>query len=256
MRSTFALTLAAALAMLATDSNAGPGSGSSGGSRASSSASTSTRSAASIGAGAGSRASSAPSLRGATSAGAGAGMRSAARPAAARPYGQLGTRAASTARRSLLGAGPQPSSRLTQIIRERERSGPGWIGTAVLIALLSQHDLSASDRSWIQDKIDALKGEEGGSAAAALLPAVSRSFTVTGASQLLHIGRAASIDIATSVPAAELACQIEGAATQPVVSHSASAANITWTPDRAGAYILNCRAGKHIERRVLRVAAN
>jgi len=256
MRSTHALTLATALAMLATESNAGPGSGSSGGSRASTSTSTSTRSTASIGPGAGGRASSAPSVRGPTSAGAGAGMRSAARPAAARPYKQLGRQSPSTARRSLLGAGPQPSSRLTQIIRERERSGPGWIGTAVLVALLSQHDLSASDRSWIQGKIDALNEDEEGGGAAALLPAVSRPFTVTGASQPLHIGRAASIDIATSMPAAGLACQIEGAATQPVVSHGASAANITWTPDRAGAYILNCRAGKHIERRVLRVAAN
>lgn len=254
MRSTFAFTLAAVLAVLATESNAGSGGSPSGASRASSS--TSTRSPASVGPSVGGRASAA-AMRGPGSAGASARTRSPARPAAARPFGQFGARSSNTVRRSLLGAGARPSPRLTQIIRERERSGPGWIGTAVLVALLSQHDLSASDRSWIQNKIDALKGEEEVDAVAALLPPVSRPFTVTGASQPMHAGRPASIDIAAAgISISDLECAIDGATAQPDLSRRGAAAIITWTPDRAGAYILNCRAGKHIERRVLRVAAN
>jgi hypothetical protein len=121
----------------------------------------------------------------------------------------------------------------------------------------AQHDLSASDRSWIQNKIDALKGAEEGDAVAALLPPVSRPFTVTGASQPMQTGRPASINIAAAgILISDLACAIDGATAQPDVSRRGAAASITWTPDRAGAYILICRAGKHIERRVLRVAAN
>lgn len=48
----------------------------------------------------------------------------------------------------------KPSPQLQTIIREKERSGPGWIGTGLLIYLLSQHDLSSSDRQWIQSRLD------------------------------------------------------------------------------------------------------
>lgn len=50
-------------------------------------------------------------------------------------------------------SGPQPSPQLQTIIREKEASGPGWLGTAGLIWLLSQHDLSSSDREWINNRL-------------------------------------------------------------------------------------------------------
>lgn len=255
MRSTIALTLATALAILSAESNAGPGSSSSGGSRGSAPAAA-TRGGTSVAAGAGGRA-SAPAARGATSTGPSASGRSSARPAAARPYGQLGARRSHPARQSLLASGKPPSPHLTQIIRERERSGPGWIGTAVLIALLSQHDLSASDKSWIQGKINALDEEGEDNVAQALLPPVQRPMSITGVAQPLHAGQSTTITVAASgMPADAVACNIEGAAAQPVVSARDRVASLSWTPERAGAYILKCRAGKHIERRILRVAAN
>ncbi|MDC7872153.1 hypothetical protein TH60_21965 [Pantoea ananatis] len=57
--------------------------------------------------------------------------------------------------RSLLNSsGPQPSARLQTIIREKEASsGPGWVGTAALIWLLSQHDLSSGDRAWLNERL-------------------------------------------------------------------------------------------------------
>lgn len=255
MRSTYAFTLAAVLAILAAESNAGPGNSSSGGSRASSPAAT--RGGASLGAGAAGRASSTASVRGGGSKGPSAGTRSSARPAAARPYGKLGTRSSLPARRSLLTTGTPPSPRLTQIIRERERSGPGWIGTAVLIALLSQHDLSAADRSWIQGKIDALEAEGEGDEVQALLPPAQRPMSITGVTQPLRAGQSATFAVAAGgIPADAVACDIEGATTQPAVSSRDRVASLTWTPERSGAYIMNCRAGKYIERRILRVAPN
>lgn len=253
MRSTYVFTIAAILAVLATESNAGPGSSSSSGSRASPSAST--RGSTLGGTGVGSRTSSTAPGRGAASTGSGAGNRSAARPSAVRPYGQQGVR--SSSRRSLLSAGTPPSPRLTQIIRERERSGPGWIGAAVLIALMSQHDLSASDRSWIQGKIDALGAEGDGDTAEALLPAVQQPMSISGASQPLYIGQSAAISVTSSGKAVDsVACDIEGADTQPVVSSRDRTTSVIWTPEHAGAYILNCRAGDHAERRILRVTSN
>jgi len=56
--------------------------------------------------------------------------------------------------RSLLsGSGPRPSARLQTIIREKEASGPGWVGTAALVWLLSRHDLSSGDRAWINERL-------------------------------------------------------------------------------------------------------
>lgn len=52
-----------------------------------------------------------------------------------------------------------PSEKLQTVIREKERSGPGWIGTGLLVWLLSQHDLSSSDRHWIEKQIDESKNE-------------------------------------------------------------------------------------------------
>ena len=48
----------------------------------------------------------------------------------------------------------KPSPQLQTIIREKESSGPGWIGTGFLIYLLSQHDLSSSDKNWIQSQLN------------------------------------------------------------------------------------------------------
>jgi hypothetical protein len=255
MRSTCVFTIAAILAVLATESNAGPGSSSSSGSRASPSAST--RETTLGGTGVGSRTSSTAPRRGAASTGLGVGNRSAARPSAVRPYGQQGVRSSVPSRRSLLSAGTPPSPRLTQIIRERERSGPGWIGAAVLIALMSQHDLSASDRSWIQGKIDALDAEGDGDTAEALLPAVQQPMSISGASQPLIIGQSAAISVTSSGKAVDsVACDIEGADTQPVVSSRDRTTSVIWTPEHAGAYILNCRAGDRAERRILRVTSN
>ncbi|MBT1917552.1 hypothetical protein KK004_21465 [Enterobacter hormaechei subsp. xiangfangensis] len=52
-----------------------------------------------------------------------------------------------------------PSEKLQTVIREKERSGPGWMGTALLVWLLSQHDLSSSDKAWVNQQIAQAKKE-------------------------------------------------------------------------------------------------
>lgn len=48
----------------------------------------------------------------------------------------------------------KPSEKLQTVIQEKESSEPGWVGTGLLVWLLSQHDLSTSDREWVQSRID------------------------------------------------------------------------------------------------------
>ncbi|SAI38528.1 Uncharacterised protein [Enterobacter hormaechei] len=52
-----------------------------------------------------------------------------------------------------------PSEKLQTVIREKEQSGPGWMGTALLVWLLSQHDLSSSDKAWVNQQIAQAKKE-------------------------------------------------------------------------------------------------
>jgi hypothetical protein len=48
-----------------------------------------------------------------------------------------------------------PSPQLqARIEREQQRNGPGWLGTAALVWLFSQHDISPSDRTWISSQLE------------------------------------------------------------------------------------------------------
>lgn len=177
---------------------------------------------------------------------------------AARPAGRTASGASTgVGRRSLLGTGSQPSPRVTEIIRERESSGPGWLGTVFLISLLSQHDLSASDRSWVQEKLAELRTDAEDEEP--LIPAAKPKvvMTIKGVADPLHIGVPATFSVAAATsgkPLANIACTIDGSNAQPTTTHQTSPATVTWVPEREGAYILNCKAGGRNERRVLRVA--
>lgn len=63
-----------------------------------------------------------------------------------------------TAAPSRIGATPdtlRPSPQLqARIEREQQRNGPGWLGTAALVWLFSQHDISPSDRTWISSQLE------------------------------------------------------------------------------------------------------
>lgn len=205
------------------------------------------------------RASSSTS-RGSTAVRTGSSIRGFAPSSALRP-----SRTVPAARRSLLSSGTQPSSRVTEIIRERESSGPGWIGTAFLVSLLSQHDLSASDRSWIEGRISSLRaeerGEDGGDGPDPLLPPAKPNVAValSGAAVPLESGVPAAMELiatANGRPATSLECSVKGDTTTRTTLRRPGVLGITWTPDHPGVYILDCTADGHHERRLLRVAAH
>lgn len=166
--------------------------------------------------------------------------------------GGLRTSPAGRQSQSLLQNSAPASPRLTQIIRERENSsGPGWLGTAFLVSLLSQHDLSSSDRGWIENRIAELKqdGEP-----AALLPAVrpAITFNYVGLKPSYkvgdHIEITANANDATKKPA-PVECNLQGA----LVKNETGRANVEWKPVTTSVKIMICRAGGHQDRRLIRI---
>ena len=153
-------------------------------------------------------------------------------------------------RRSLLSqTGPQPSPQVSEIIRERESSGPGWLGTAFLISLLSRHDLSDSDRSWINSRIDSVRNEQPDEAPA-LLPAVKPKvqFTFEGLDAPHPIGMPAKVTVSATLNGQPVPVSCEHPAAMNQNGHTV----IAWTPEAHGVTLLTCKAGAHQERRLLR----
>ena len=179
------------------------------------------------------------------------------RPAAATPYRPLGgnTRQIPQRRSLISDDGPKPSEKVTQIIRERESSGPGWLGTAFLVAMLSRHDLTSSDRSWVQSRIDALRlsGDPSDDEQPALLPAVHPkiAFSFQGLDAPLLVGDAASV----SVSAHALGKPAPVTCDHPAATDQNGRVEIAWTPDAPGVALLTCKAGDRQERRLVRVVA-
>lgn len=165
--------------------------------------------------------------------------------------------AGSPARRSLLAGSPsQPSPKVTEIIRERERSGPGWLGTAFLVSLLSRHDLSSSDRSWIEGRINALResGDDAEPAPALLSPAAPGvSFRYAGLQPQFTAGAEATVTVRAERAgvAVPVACTLPGAQ----LDQGRGEAHIEWTPAGPGVQLLACEAAGHHDRKLLRVAA-
>lgn len=197
--------------------------------------------------------------RGSTSSGTSSAGRSASRSSdmrAARNNTQR-SGAGSPARRSLLAGSPsQPSPKVTEIIRERERSGPGWLGTAFLVSLLSQHDLSSSDRSWIEGRINSLResGEDDEPAPALLSPAAPGvSFRYAGLQPQFTAGAEATVTVRAERAgvAVPVACALPGAQ----LDQGRGEARIEWTPAGPGVQLLSCEAAGHRDRKLLRVAA-
>jgi hypothetical protein len=158
-------------------------------------------------------------------------------------------------RRSLIADdAPQPSPKVTQIIRERESSGPGWLGTAFLVSVLSRHDLSSSDRSWIQDRIDSIRSS--GEAAEdgeppALLPAVHPKieFTFKGLDAPLHAGEVASVSVSALAHGQPVPITCD----HPAASNHSGHVDIVWTPEMPSVSLLTCKSGERQERRLVLV---
>lgn len=166
---------------------------------------------------------------------------------------QVRSQRASPARTSLLAGRSQPSARVTELIREKEASGPGWFGTGLLVWLLSQHDLSASDKAWIEDRIAAQGKEE--EQLPALLGSVAPtvSFHIQGLRQSYAPDSEAELTVRATRGDTQLPvrCTLPGGSFHP----EGTALRVKWTPASPGVQLLTCEADGHQNRRLLRTGS-
>ena len=159
-----------------------------------------------------------------------------------------GSSSSTTPRQSLLSSrGAQPSPRLQTIIRERESSGPGWMGTAGLVWLLSQHDLSSSDREWINNRLR----EENSENPQPVTEQSDVSFQWSVPASVTN-GQPAKIVIAAVRHGKVLQPDCELGDVKSV--HENNAAVLNWTPENTVSAVATCRADGWVDQRLLAVS--
>jgi len=163
-----------------------------------------------------------------------------------------GYRPSPTNRQSLLNNnGPQPSPRLQTIIREKEASGPGWMGTAALVWLLSQHDLSSSDREWINSR---LREADSGGSSKPQAPAAGESDVSFQWSVPAHIVSSQPVKIIVTAfhhgKAVLPSCELGDVKSVP----ENNAAVLNWTPENTFSAVATCRAEGWVDQRLLAVS--
>lgn len=143
-----------------------------------------------------------------------------------------------------------PSSQLQTVIREKENSGPGWVGTGLLVWLLSQHDLSSSDRAWVRQQINDAqqKGADIAQLPSAELSDVVFNWTYPPA---FHPGDEAPISVTATVGMAQspaaVSCVLNGKHSDLV----GNAARLVWKPAREMTAVMRCEAAGLSDMRLL-----
>ncbi|MGT2457810.1 hypothetical protein ACU4GI_33450 [Cupriavidus basilensis] len=158
------------------------------------------------------------------------------------------------ARRSLLADGAQPSPQLAQVIRQRESSGPGWLGTAFLVSLFSQHDLSSADKQWISNKIASLKQQDDEEPELAPAQVGPVRFEYTGLQPALALGQVATIR-ALALDASNKPLNVTCEMPQANITQDDKSAAIQWHPASPAVHVLTCHAGGERDRRIVKAGA-
>ncbi|WP_089529117.1 hypothetical protein [Pantoea ananatis] len=163
-----------------------------------------------------------------------------------------GSRPSPSARQSLLNnSGPQPSPRLQTIIREKEASGPGWIGTAALVWLLSQHDLSDSDREWINSRLREANSDSSSEQPAPVSGQSDVSFQWAIPSHIVSGLPVKIVVTAVRYGKAVLpSCELDDVKSVP----ENNAAVLNWTPEDTFSAVATCRAEGWVDQRLLAVS--
>jgi uncharacterized protein (DUF1015 family) len=159
----------------------------------------------------------------------------------------------SSKRVSLLENARGLSPKLTSVIRQKEANGPGWIGTAFLIALLSRHDLSSSDKSWIQNQIYASKGEEGEDGEQLIQPIKSRyAIVYEGLQNTYKIGQPVLVTVSAKDENGKVLypeCTLPAAE----IKRERNVAHIQWQSTARAVQVLTCRANGRQYRKLVKV---
>ncbi|WP_210452463.1 hypothetical protein [Pantoea ananatis] len=157
-----------------------------------------------------------------------------------------------SARQSLLNNnGPQPSPRLQTIIREKEASGPGWVGTAALVWLLSQHDLSSSDREWINSRLREANSDSSSEQPAPVSGESDVSFQWAVPAQIVS-GQPVKIIVTAFHHGKAVLPSCELGDVKSVPENNAAVLN--WTPENTFSAVATCRAEGWVDQRLLAVS--
>lgn len=134
-----------------------------------------------------------------------------------------------------------PSEKLQTVIREKERSGPGWMGTALLVWLLSQHDLSSSDKAWVNQQIAQAKKEN----QQVLPPPPELSDVAFNWSypSAFTPGQKAMIAVSAKQGLAGKAVPVTCVMNGSYGVKNGEITRIEWTPDKAMTAVMRCEAG-------------
>lgn len=134
-----------------------------------------------------------------------------------------------------------PSEKLQTVIREKEQSGPGWMGTALLVWLLSQHDLSSSDKAWVNQQIAQAKKEN-----QQVLPPTPELSDVAfnwSYPSAFTPGQKAMIAVSAKQGLAGKAVPVTCVMNGSYGVKDGEITRIEWTPDKDMTAVMRCEAG-------------
>ncbi|MEX1843502.1 hypothetical protein KMW40_24115 [Enterobacter cloacae] len=134
-----------------------------------------------------------------------------------------------------------PSEKLQTVIREKEQSGPGWMGTALLVWLLSQHDLSSSDKAWVNQQIAQAKKEN-----QQVLPPTPELSDVAfnwSYPSAFTPGQKAMIAVSAKQGLAGKAVPVTCVMNGSYGVKDGEITRIEWTPDKDMTAVMRCKAG-------------
>ncbi|MFK3662761.1 hypothetical protein ACI2I2_19975 [Scandinavium sp. NPDC088450] len=135
----------------------------------------------------------------------------------------------------------RPSEKLQTVIREKESHGPGWVGTGLLVWLLSQHDLSSSDRAWIQQQINDTREKK---AETSPLPEPELSDVVFNWTYppVFHAGEKADIVVTAAMGMAQKPVPVSCTLNDVHSDSTGNSANLAWNPAHDMAAVMCCEA--------------
>lgn len=171
-----------------------------------------------------------------------------------------GFRGLSAARPAATLAPAGPSPQLRTIIREREVSrGPGWLGTAALVWLLSRHDLSDDDRRWVSSQMSSSYGDTVEDGASVNRVGKNLTFVHEGLPESVQVGQTLHMVI-TAIDEKQrhqaLSCGITGPGNKPLSAKTDITdlgVSLTWTARQEGIMFLQCEGLAEGERRAIDV---
>lgn len=165
----------------------------------------------------------------------------------------MATRNKTAQRQSLLAGSSAPPPRVAQIIKQKEsKFGTGFVSGAILAYLLSSHDLSASDKQWVQNKLNDMKAK-GEPLDDGLIrkPVPTVIFSYAGLKP--QFARGESLNISASAASNSQPVAIKCTMDEAEVTNSNDSAHIAWVPMVPAAIILSCEANGHKDKRIIHI---